>query len=1002
MAQNQMINKLVKKLQEKSIDFDDVPEEYRSHPKIAMAERELGIRKTISKGYDIIRNTFFVNELIIRKNFFGREYEAEYTSNFGNFATYFEFLGGDIYENACYYKYEFSQAERKKYSLDLGKMNFSSLIHFTINEFPVGFSKDERQQYRLKEKRKKALVRKVEALKSCIDYNEFKNKLELLTTEFADVPLDFFLSTFIFPDKNKTFDIVMEYVNHVQPLVLAKKMCLIYNPQEVFSHFDALLYASDTVKKYKKQLRQFIDALENEQIQLKERSYFDEQTHFFVHLQVGVDNSDEKVVEFKRYFSTFDELMEFRDNNFSYCNLTKAIMPNFDFSKYKIGDRAYLPIQYQTNLKYSINKVYHRGSDKFIVNQSWKDQNGVIIRRRQHTFDYFFDFVYFLKGDLRDADLLFCDGLANVQDFTGLKLKNVRAKSEILDKLGMRYQVEPIAHAEGFPCIQKNEEETEEALVAEREEDFEDMPKGQKIYYISDLHLLHRLNNAQCKSAEDINYTIQKIIDNILVHVNRWTKNIILIGGDTSSDFPIFSIFVQLLRSTIDIKCPGTNVIFTLGNHELWPFSQCSFEEIVEKYHSIISENGMFLLQNNIYYSDDCNNMKEIKNDELNSLSVKEIRSRLNKARVILFGGLAFAGYNSEFNANQFIYRDTINQKQEVEETKKFEMLYHKVCADLSDKRVIVFTHMPQKDWRTEAQPQKNFIYVSGHTHRNYFYDDGEYRIYADNQVGYKSNNTHLKYFYVDDEYDIFSDYENGIYEISREEYNDFYHGKNIQITFNREFHKLFMLKKKGYYMFILQYPNGKLSILNGGALKGLEQRDVKYYFDRMDEVISYIKTKSPFDEYTTYQKQISEAIKAIGGDGTIHGSIVDIDFFNHIYVNPLDLTITSYYARDIVRKVIFPDTLTLLQRNCPDLYKNYLKQIENGSHSALMLQEKKKGMVPTPELYLDTDIYWASRQIKKMQKLSSNILSIWIEPLTNILSVWIEPLTKKLHGKRK
>ena len=63
---------------------------------------------------------------------------------------------------------------------------------------------------------------------------------------------------------------------------------------------------------------------------------------------------------------------------------------------------------------------------------------------------------------------------------------------------------------------------------------------------------------------------------------------------------------------------------------------------------------------------------------------------------------------------------------------------------------------------------------MSGHTHRNYFYDDGEYRIYADNQIGYRERTPHLKYFYLDDTYDIFVDHDNGIYEITREQYIDF------------------------------------------------------------------------------------------------------------------------------------------------------------------------------------------------------------------------------------
>ncbi len=290
---------------------------------------------------------------------------------------------------------------------------------------------------------------------------------------------------------------------------------------------------------------------------------------------------------------------------------------------------------------------------------------------------------------------------------------------------------------------------------------------------------------------------------------------------------------------------------------------------------------------------------------------------------------------------------------------------------------------MPLKDWCADLKPQSGFVYVNGHTHRNYFHDDGDYRIYADNQIGYKHVNAYLKYFYIDDDYDIFADRENGIYELSREEYIRFYRGKNIGLTFNRKFSKLFMLKKNGYYMFLLRAPGGKLSILNGGALKCLEQRDVRYYFDRMDEVISYIK--NPLERFTEVQKHISEAIKAIGGSGTIHGAIVDIDFLDHIYVNPFDLTVTPYFAPDIVRKMIFPDMPALLQSTRPDLYGNYLKQVEGNAAFALALR-KKTDPVPDPQLYLETDIYRASREIKKKQKLSSNILSIWVEPPANKL----------------
>lgn len=47
-------------------------------------------------------------------------------------------------------------------------------------------------------------------------------------------------------------------------------------------------------------------------------------------------------------------------------------------------------------------------------------------------------------------------------------------------------------------------------------------------------------------------------------------------------------------------------------------------------------------------------------------------------------------------------------------------------------------------------------MYVSGHTHRNMFFDDGVKRIYADNQIGYRNESPHLKSFLMDGEYDYF------------------------------------------------------------------------------------------------------------------------------------------------------------------------------------------------------------------------------------------------------
>ena len=86
-----------------------------------------------------------------------------------------------------------------------------------------------------------------------------------------------------------------------------------------------------------------------------------------------------------------------------------------------------------------------------------------------------------------------------------------------------------------------------------------------------------------------------------------------------------------------------------------------------------------------------------------------------------------------------------------------------------------------------------------------------------------------------------------------------------------------------------------------------------------------------------------------------------------------------AYAATDIVNKVIYPSVATLLESNCQEIYRNYLLKLESGMSSIDKAIDKSPAK--NLELYLDTDIYKASREIKKMQRLYSDILSEWVEP---------------------
>ena len=82
-----------------------------------------------------------------------------------------------------------------------------------------------------------------------------------------------------------------------------------------------------------------------------------------------------------------------------------------------------------------------------------------------------------------------------------------------------------------------------------------------------------------------------------------------------------------------------------------------------------------------------------------------------------------------------------------------FAELYDRFIAAtkaIKDRVVIVATHMPINDWKKSSLYEDGIIYLSGHTHKNFFHDDGMIRIYADNQNGYHGRNPSFKCIYSD------------------------------------------------------------------------------------------------------------------------------------------------------------------------------------------------------------------------------------------------------------
>ncbi len=1001
------IKQIIHQLKSHEMSIRDVPKEVRHHKNIVAAERKFGLRKELNRGFDAIHNFFFVEEFveeeILCKNLMGeltgREKKRTFNRlTFDTFEEYYKYLDGDIYERACYKYCDFDKYQDfiKKKKIDIARLlERETFLTETVDDVSLDISQEELEAYDKVESNKKQIktwIKKFEVCSSGYDlevtvkkYNKSKLK------NILDV--SFFFYHYIFKDVNDKgrFSAIMEYMctGKYPECIIINALCSIYNPNHVIENYDYSCGTKQTNYKHKKELKDYVKLLNAGKIEFKTRCYFDRKSHYYCEETVGFKDGI-GWTSYKRYFETFEEFIKYKNGNLNGVDLSGAIKLDVDFSLYEMDETTKLPLVAIDDLLCEISKEYQNG--KFVVCKEWKTKEGSSVKKNTFYTQYFFDFVYYLKGNLSDSFLVFCDGLENLTDYETIDFSGARMTSKLCEKFGISYESYNLNKdaIRSFAIAEKNEEETSLALVENENTEITvdnrnrhslsllegDDRNCQRVYYITDIHLMHRLQNANCKSKDDVRYVLQKVVDNI---VNE-TGSLLLIGGDVSSEFSVFELFIKLLKCKLSHK-RYAKVVFVLGNHELWGFPEKSIDEIITIYRNVIEENGMHLLQNELLYMDSEDRICKISYEELLSISTKELRAQIRSTRIVILGGLGFSGYNEEFNADKGIYRATLDRAEEIAASKKFEELYNKVLPSICDKNTIIFTHTPKKDWNANAEPYKNFVYVSGHTHRNEFYDDGDYRIYSDNQIGYRNENPHLKNFLMDNEYDFFSDYEDGIHEITGTQYNDFYRGKNIQMTFTRKVNVLYMLKKNGYYCFIHKAKSGSLTILNGGALKRLEEKDIHYYYAHMDEVISYIR--KPLDKYMSIQQSISEEIRKLGGAGTIHGCIIDIDWYNHIFVNPVDLTITGYWALNIIDKFVYPDVPALLEAKCPVIYGNYLKLIKEDKKNPLVFVKKKKGELEVlPQRYLRTDIYKVSGEIKKLQKLTSNILSSWYENL--------------------
>lgn len=447
------------------------------------------------------------------------------------------------------------------------------------------------------------------------------------------------------------------------------------------------------------------------------------------------------------------------------------------------------------------------------------------------------------------------------------------------------------------------------------------IPNTGKFFYITDLHLESQLGLTGM-TVDEIKGNVAQKVDEMLGGLSKedMADGVLLVGGDVADSEEVAKIFFD----AVFFNFHGP-IIFVLGNHELWDGCtyangesrrKRSIDEVVAAYKRFYKvgsgfEGKTYCLENDVlvcYKNSMQRNSDEfgvgrktagmprgglcvLTEEMLLHTSTDDLREFFDECSMIVLGGLGFCGLNPRYNADTGLFRDRVSREEDIERSKRFRAVYDRVMSCASDKRVVVLTHTQMEDWTTDA-PNKGWVYVNGHTHQNGLVktEDGVAVLY-DNQVSYKPKKWHLNQFSLEQYYDPFEAWADGIYQITPQQYMDFNAGRGIQMEYFRQQGDIYALKQKGIYMFMLQYGLG-LYLLRGGqklnVFHGLE-----YYAANLEKYVE--KIQMAFRPYRNALDKIAAEVKRFGGSGYVHGSIVDIDFYNHINLDPFNGIIMPY-----------------------------------------------------------------------------------------------------------
>ena len=504
------------------------------------------------------------------------------------------------------------------------------------------------------------------------------------------------------------------------------------------------------------------------------------------------------------------------------------------------------------------------------------------------------------------------------------------------------------------------------------------------IHYISDIHIDHQLRITGTPYAETVD-RIRRKTDGLVA--SRLDEDLFLLAGDIAPSVRGAEAFLDAYGLSLGEEGRMGTMLCVLGNHELWsgqvPGSNRPFDldATVDEYRAAFRRHGAVLLENDLYIEYRDSRFGRIIDEEtLLSAEDGDLGLLLGNCRLIVLGGCGYSGIGDGIKV------DLLNRGAvDAERSARFRRLHDKLLRCAGGQRVVVLTHYPLGEWST-GRGNPEWVYVNGHTHRNTFSEGvGRPTVLADGQVGYRPSRWGYRTYALDTTgcCDPLADAADGIYEIDARLYEDFNRARGIDMSkFNRA-GRIFALKRGDTYMFVhREEDGGNLHLLAGGRITNLSQADIGYYYRNLQEYSERVERL--FAPYYSALTAISEEVKKIGGYGFIHGSIVDIDFFNHIYLDPLDGSLTPYYAESTEERAVY-ETVERLLKGSPFIdgciKRGFLRAKKRGELAEIGggKSEYRPNPALVPVLSTDKAMYAKSNAMKSVQYLlERNVVRIW------------------------